>query len=102
MKNNYDNIRKAKNELEAILRIRGISKRRFGRIINVKGTTIDKYLYNPFHLKYYHMARLATFLNLEVKDIVDVIEGDIPDRHNIYVKGEDDYDMIQVLPTQNR
>ncbi len=48
------------------------------------------------------MARLATFLNLEVKDIVDVIEVDIPDRHNIYVKGEDDYDMIQVLPTQNR
>ena len=44
MKNNYDSIRKSKNELEAILRIRGISKRRFGRIINVKGSTIEKYL----------------------------------------------------------
>lgn len=34
-KNNYDKIRSSKNELEAILRIRGISKVRFGKIINV-------------------------------------------------------------------
>ena len=43
-KNNYDKIRSSKNELEAILRIRGISKVRFGKIINVKGSTIEKYI----------------------------------------------------------
>ena len=53
MKNNYDKIRTAKNELEAILRIRGISKSRFGRIISVKGSTIEKYIDNPFYLRYF-------------------------------------------------
>ena len=46
--NNYDRVRNSRNELEATLRIRGISKRRFGKICNVKGTTIDKYIKNPF------------------------------------------------------
>jgi hypothetical protein len=102
MKNNYDKIRTAKNELEAILRIRGISKSRFGRIINVKGSTIEKYIDNPFYLRYFHMARMATFLNISVKDIIDIIEVDIPNKHNIVVDGEEDYDMVRVLPTQNR
>ena len=101
-RNNYDKIRNSKNELEAILRIRGISKRRFGRIINVKGSTIEKYIDNPFYLRYFHMARLATFLNINVSDIIDIIEVDIPNKHNIIIEGEEDYDMIQVLPTQNR
>ncbi len=101
-KNNYDKIRSSKNELEAILRIRGISKRRFGVIINVKGSTIDKYIDNPFYLRYFHMARLATFLNIDVKDIIDIIELDIPNKHNIVVEGEEDYDMVVALPTQNR
>ncbi len=48
------------------------------------------------------MARLATFLNIDVKDIIDIIELDIPNKHNIVVEGEEDYDMVVALPTQNR
>ena len=44
MKNDYEKVRSSRNELEAILRIRGISKQRFGRILNIKGSTIEKYL----------------------------------------------------------
>jgi|TARA_R110000803_G_C11725215_1_gene288840 hypothetical protein len=101
-KNNYDKIRSSKNELEAILRIRGISKVRFGKIINVKGSTIEKYIDNPFYLRYFHMARLATFLNIDVRDVIDIIEVDIPNRHSIIVEGEEDYDIIQALPTNRR
>lgn len=101
-KNNYDKIRSSKNELEAILRIRGISKVRFGKIINVKGSTIDKYINNPFYLRYFHMARLSTFLDIDVRDIIDIIEVDIPNRHSILVEGEEDYDMVKALPTNRR
>jgi esterase/lipase len=44
MKNNYEKVRNSRNELEAILRIRGISKQKFGRILNIKGSTIEKYV----------------------------------------------------------
>ena len=44
MKNNYEKVRASRNELEAILRIRGISKQKFGRILNIKGSTIEKYV----------------------------------------------------------
>ena len=101
-KNNYDKIRSSKNELEAILRIRGISKVRFGKIINVKGSTIDKYIDNPFYLRYFHMARLSTFLDIDVRDIIDIIEVDIHNKHNIVVSGEEDYDMVKALPSNRR
>ena len=57
--NNYDRVRNSRNELEATLRIRGISKRRFGKICNVKGSTIDKYIKNPYFLRYYHMSKIS-------------------------------------------
>ena len=40
MKNNYEKVRASRNELEAILRIRGISKQKIGRILNIKGSTM--------------------------------------------------------------
>ena len=91
--NNYDKIRNSRNELEATLRIRGISKRRFG-------TTIDKYIKYPHMLRYYHMKRIAEFLNIDVRDIIDIIEVDIPE--NLIVKGEEDFTLIDSLPSKYR
>lgn len=99
--NNYDKIRNSRNELEATLRIRGISKRRFGRICNVKGTTIDKYIENPFMLRYYHMRRLAKFLNIDVRDIVDIIEIDIAEGE-IPIQGEEGFTLIDAMPSNYR
>ena len=96
MKNNYEKIRNSRNELEAILRIRGISKQRFGRILNIKGSTIDKYLENPYHLRYYQMQRLAQFLNIDVKDIIDIIEIDLQDGM-IVVEGENNFQGVESL-----
>ena len=48
------------------------------------------------------MARLATFLNIDVRDVIDIIEVDIPNRHSIVVEGEEDYDMVKALPTNRR
>ena len=92
MRNDYEKVRSSRNELEAILRIRGVSKQKFGRIINVKGSTIEKYLDHPYHLRYYQMERLARFFNITVKDIVDIIEVDI--EADIVVEGEENYVSI--------
>ena len=60
MNNNYEKVRSSRNELEAILRIRGISKQKFGRILNIKGSTIEKYVENPYYMRYYQMQRFYT------------------------------------------
>ena len=99
MKNTYDKIKSSRNELEAILRIRGISKQKFGRILNIKGSTIEKYLDNPYHLRYYQMQRLAHFLNVDVKDIIDIIEIDL-DGGAIVVEGEDGFNTIKAIPSK--
>lgn len=99
MKNDYDKVRTSRNELEAILRIRGISKQRFGRILNIKGSTIEKYLDNPYHLRYYQMQRLAQFLNVDVKDIIDIIEVDLKGEV-IVVEGENGFKAVEALTTQ--
>ena len=98
MKNDYEKVRSSRNELEAILRIRGISKQRFGRILNIKGSTIEKYLDNPYFLRYYQMQRLSQFLNVGVKDIVDIIEIDLKDEI-IIVEGEDNFSVVESLST---
>lgn len=96
MKNDYEKVRSSRNELEAILRIRGISKQRFGRVLNIKGSTIEKYLDNPYHLRYYQMQRLAYFLNIDVKDVIDIIEIDLQDGI-IMVQGEENFQGIESL-----
>ena len=97
--NNYDRVRNSRNELEATLRIRGISKRRFGKICNVKGSTIDKYIKSPFLLRYYHMRRIANFLNIDVKDIIDIIEIDLGEGE-IIIQGEENFDLVNALPSK--
>ena len=96
MKNTYDKIKSSRNELEAILRIRGISKQKFGRILNIKGATIEKYLDHPYYLRYYQMDRLAKFLNINVRDIIDIIECDL-EGAIIIVQGEEGYSAIEPL-----
>ena len=99
MKNDYEKVRTSRNELEAILRIRGISKQRFGRILNIKGSTIEKYLDNPYFLRYYQMQRLAQFLNIDVKDVIDIIEVDLKDEI-IVVEGEDNFHAVESIVKQ--
>lgn len=92
MRNDYEKVRNSRNELEAILRIRGVSKQKFGRILNIKGNTIEKYLEAPYYMRYFQMERLARFFNINVKDIVDIIEVDLDT--DIVVKGEESYVSI--------
>ena len=85
MKNDYEKVRTSRNELEAIL-----------RILNIKGSTIEKYLDNPYHLRYYQMQRLSTFLNIGVKDIIDIIEIDLKDEL-IVLDGESNFKVVESL-----
>tara|TARA_R100000773_G_C4158303_1_gene77303 strand:+ start:387 stop:668 length:282 start_codon:yes stop_codon:yes gene_type:complete len=89
MKTDYKTVSESRNELEAILRIKGISKQKFGRILNIKGNTIERYLSYPYLIRYFHMMRLAKFLNLDVKDVIDIIEVDLQD--DFVVQGEPEY-----------
>lgn len=100
MNNNYEKVRSSRNELEAILRIRGISKQKFGRILNIKGSTIEKYVENPYYMRYYQMQRFANFLNIDVKDIIDIIEVDL-ETNSITVEGEENFTGIESLVTHN-
>jgi hypothetical protein len=76
-----------------------LSKRRFGKICNVKGTTIDKYIENPYMLRYYHMRRIAKFLNIDVRDIIDIIEIDLPEGE-LSINGEEDFTLIDAMPSK--
>jgi hypothetical protein len=96
MKNDYEKVSSSRNELEAILRIRGISKQKFGRVLNIKGSTIEKYLDNPYYLRYYQMQRLAAFLNIDVKDVIDIIEVDLQEGM-IKVEGENNFSGVERL-----
>ena len=96
MNNNYDKVRTSKNELEAILRIRGISKQKFGRILNIKGATIEKYVEKPYYMRYYQMQRLANYLNIDVKDVIDIVEVDL-ESNSIMVEGEESFQVIESL-----
>ena len=96
MSNNYEKVRTSRNELEAILRIRGISKQKFGRILNIKGGTIEKYVDKPYYMRYYQMQRLANFLNIDVKDVIDIVEVDL-ESNSIMVEGEESFQAIESL-----
>jgi|TARA_R110002126_G_scaffold43255_2_gene124115 hypothetical protein len=96
MSNNYEKVRTSRNELEAILRIRGISKQKFGRILNIKGSTIEKYVEKPYYMRYYQMQRLANYLNIDVKDVIDIIEVDL-ETTSIIVDGEENFNVIESL-----
>ena len=96
MSNNYEKVRTSRNELEAILRIRGISKQKFGRILNIKGSTIEKYVEKPYYMRYYQMQRLANYLNIDVKDVIDIIEVDL-ETASIIVDGEENFNVIESL-----
>jgi hypothetical protein len=96
MSNNYEKVRTSRHELEAILRIRGISKQKFGRILNIKGSTIEKYVEKPYYMRYYQMQRLANYLNIDVKDVIDIIEVDL-ETTSIIVDGEENFNVIESL-----
>lgn len=78
----FDKIRDSRNELEALLRIKGISKANFGRILDVCEATAERYIREPQRLRYSHMKLLGKFCNLEVKEVIDVIEYDLTDQQD--------------------
>jgi hypothetical protein len=79
MTKKYDlhKIREARNEFEAMLRIKGISARTFAKLLGVAEITSAKYISDPTLLRYSHMDSIAIYCNMSVKDIVDLIEYDL-------------------------
>tara|TARA_R110000803_G_scaffold19958_2_gene51663 strand:- start:1544 stop:1819 length:276 start_codon:yes stop_codon:yes gene_type:complete len=73
----FRKMREAKTEFEVLLRMRGISDRKFGMICDIKGSTIVKYLQDPTLLRVKHLKILEQFLALSVSEIVELIYLDI-------------------------
>lgn len=73
----FRKMREAKTEFEVLLRMRGISDRRFGRVCDIKGSTIVKYLQDPTMLRVKHLKKLETLLSLSTREIVELIYLDI-------------------------
>ena len=74
-----EKIKKARTELEAFLRINGISKARFGRILDVCEITADRYIADPTKLRYSHIKTISDNFKLTTKEVIDLIEYDIED-----------------------
>ena len=69
-------MKKARNDFEAYVRTQGITKRRFGEITGVSGTTIDKYLENPTMLRIKHLSLLAKQQELQEEELLNLIKED--------------------------
>ena len=51
-------------------------------------------------LRYYQMQRLANYLNIDVKDVVDIVEVDL-ESNPIIVEGEENFKAIGSLISKN-
>tara|TARA_R100000030_G_scaffold95163_1_gene82452 strand:+ start:923 stop:1204 length:282 start_codon:yes stop_codon:yes gene_type:complete len=67
---------RARNEFEEMLRCEGISKRRFGMIIGVKGSTIEKYIDDPGFIRVSQIEKLAEYLEADATTIFKLINED--------------------------
>jgi len=73
----FERVKASRNELEAFLRINGISKARFSRILNVCEITSDRYIADPTKLRYKHIKKIADYSRLNTKEVIDLIEYDL-------------------------
>ena len=72
-----EKIRAARNELEAQLRIKGISARSFAKLLGVCDITSGRYIQDPTKMRYLHMKKLAEYFDMSVNDVIDIIEYDL-------------------------
>lgn len=76
-KYDYEKIRVARNEFEALMKIHGVSNRRMAKIMGITEITSRKYIVNPSLIRVIQIYRMAKYLNLETLDIVETIEYDL-------------------------
>ncbi len=73
----FERVKASRNELEAFLRINGISKAKFSRILDICEITSDRYIADPTKLRYGHIKKIADYSMLDTKEVVDLIEYDL-------------------------
>lgn len=66
-------MKKARNSFEVLMRTQGVTKRKFGQITGVSGTTIDKYLENPTMLRLKHLSLLAESQDMKEEELLSLI-----------------------------
>ncbi len=69
-------MKKARNSFEVLMRTQGVTKRKFGQITGVSGTTIDKYLENPTMLRLKHLSLLAESQEMKQEELLNLINGE--------------------------
>jgi hypothetical protein len=69
-------MKKARNSFEVLMRTQGVTKRKFGQITGVSGTTIDKYLENPTMLRLKHLSLLAESQEMKEEELLNLINGE--------------------------
>jgi len=62
----------ANNEFHKLVRITGMTKRRFSELTGLKGTSIDKYLQDPTMLRLKHLQLLADAEEFKRQELGDV------------------------------
>ena len=73
----FQQIREARNEFEAFLRIKGMSTRQFSFLLHISEVTARRYISDTTLLRYYHMRIISEHFNMSVKDVIDIIEYDL-------------------------
>lgn len=66
------------DDFKSLVKVLGISKRRFGDIIGVKGSTITKYINNPTELRLKHISLFCeeqdvSRYGVTEKDVIKII-----------------------------
>ena len=60
------------NEFEKLVRVTGMTKRRFSEVTGLKGSSINKYIKNPTMLRLKHLNLLSESEELKSQDVGNV------------------------------
>ena len=65
-----------KNNFETLMKAHGITQKKLGEVISIKGSTIPKYVSSPKLLRLEHIMRLSEHLGISTVELIKVINNE--------------------------
>ena len=64
------------NNFQTLMKMNGMTQKKLGEIIQIKGSTIPKYVTNPKLLRLEHIMRLSNHLGITTHELIKVINNE--------------------------